>query len=349
LTLLTIKIKLLFENIQNGINGLISSIHNSKKILIITHYNPDGDAIGSSMGLYHFLKKSHQEVTLMVPNDFPAFLTWMKDSSEIIVFQHQQKKAIEIIEQADLIICVDFNEFKRLKDMGPRLEEAKAVKALIDHHPLAENSFAHIVHDTTAAASAELIYKFIVGSGNQQALDKTIAECIYTGIMTDTGNFSHNSSNPNTFKIVADLLSLKFNKDDVYNNVFNNFSHNRMRLMGYCLSEKMVVLPHLKAAYIWLTAEELEKYNFQQGDTEGFVNMPFSIKGIRVTALFSEKKDAIRISFRSKGNFSVNDLCKNHFEGGGHRNAAGGESKLPMVETILKFEKLLETYSKDIF
>ena len=338
----------MFENIQNGINGLASSLKVSRKILIITHYNPDGDAIGSSMGLYHFLKKTNHDVALMVPNDFPAFLSWMKDSAEIIVFQNQQKKAIQIIENADLIICVDFNEFKRLKDMGPRLDESKAIKALIDHHPLAENSFTNIIHDTGAAASAELIYKFIVGSGSREILDKTIAECIYTGIMTDTGNFSHNSSNPNTFKIVADLLSCNFSKDDVFNNVFNNFSHSRMQLMGYCLSEKMVVLPHLNAAYIWLTAAELEKYNFQSGDTEGFVNMPFSIKGIRVTALFSEKKDTIRISFRSRGTFSVNDLCKNHFEGGGHRNAAGGESKLPMAETLQKFEKLLETYIQEI-
>jgi phosphoesterase RecJ-like protein len=338
----------LFQKIQNGINGLASYLNGSKRVLIITHYNPDGDAIGSSMGLYHFLKKTGHEVHVMVPNDFPAFLNWVNGSQNIIIFQNNQKKAVEIIENAELIICVDFNEFKRLKDMGPRLAESKAIKALIDHHPITDNGFTYSIHDTGAAASAELIYKFIVGSGNRQYIDKTIAECIYTGIMTDTGNFSYNSSNPDTFTIVADLLSCKFNKDEVFNNVFNNFSQSRMQLMGYCLSEKMVVLPQLKAAYIWLSAAELEKYNFQQGDTEGFVNLPFSIKGIRVTALFTEKKDTIRISFRSRGNFSVNDLCMNYFEGGGHRNAAGGESKLPMKETLLRFEEILKTLATEI-
>jgi bifunctional oligoribonuclease and PAP phosphatase NrnA len=332
------------NNVQQGIQQLASYLEQKRKVLIITHYNPDGDAIGSSMGLYHFLKKCGHDVTVMTPNEFPSFLGWMEETKNIIIFQNNKKKAIETANNAELIICVDFNDFKRLKDLGPILSSSPAIKALIDHHPQPENGFTYSIHDTAAAATAELIFKFIKGTGKFHLVDKTVSECIYTGIMTDTGCFSYNSSNPATFQSVAELLGTGFNKDEVFDNVYNNFSHNRMKLMGYCLNEKMVVLPQFQTAYIWLTKEEQEKYNFQPGDSEGFVNLPFSIKGVNITALFTEKKDNIRISFRSRGSFMINEFCQKHFEGGGHKNAAGGESKLPMKETLEKFEKLIEIF-----
>lgn len=336
------------NEILKGIEDLQSLLQNIKDVLLITHTNPDGDAIGSTMGLYHYLKKKGHSVTAMTPNDFPGFLSWIKESNEIVVFQNQQKKALDAIEKAELIICVDFNEFKRLKDLGPKLEAAKAAKALIDHHPEPDNGYAAKIHSTKSSSTAELIFRYISVVGDEELIDATVAECIYTGIMTDTGCFSHNSSNPETFRAVATLLSKGFSKDQVFHEVYDNFSQQRMKLMGYCLNEKMVVLPQYNAAYISITQEEMERYHFKTGDSEGFVNLPFSIKGVYITALFTEKKDHIRVSFRSKGGFAINEMAQKYFEGGGHLNAAGGESKLSMKETLDKFENLLELYKDEI-
>ncbi len=198
------------------------------------------------------------------------------------------------------------------------------------------------------SSTAELVYKYISHAGDRNLIDNTIAECIYTGIMTDTGCFSFNSSNPETFIIVADLLTCGINKDKVFNHVYDNFSYNRMKLLGYCLNKKMVVLPEFHTAYIYLTKKEMEKYRFKPGDSEGFVNLPFSIEDVNITVLFLEKKDNIRISMRSRGGFAVNNFCEQHFEGGGHKNAAGGESNLSMKKTIEKFKKLLELYRHEI-
>jgi bifunctional oligoribonuclease and PAP phosphatase NrnA len=336
------------EKLLTDIESLAELLTTNRKILLITHYNPDGDAIGSLMGMYHYLKKKNQQVTAMVPNDFPEFLSWMKDTNQIIVFQNQHKKALDAIANAEIIICLDFNNFQRLKDIGPKLSESGAIKILIDHHPDPENSYKVKIHDTKSSSTAELVFRFIAGAGDKHLIDRTIGECIYTGIMTDTGCFNFNSSNPETFLIVADLLTCGINKDKIFNYVYNNFSQHRMKLMGYCLNEKMVVLPKFQAAYISLTRAEMEKNNFKTGDSEGFVNLPLSIKGINIAALITEKKDHIRISLRSRGGFPVNIFCEKHFDGGGHKNAAGGESKLSMKDTIEKFEKLLAQYQNEI-
>lgn len=329
------------KKLQTEIDKLAGLLKTPRKILLITHINPDGDAIGSTMALYHFLKKTGHDVIAMVPNSFPDFLSWIKDSKEMIIFQNNTKAGKKAIEDAEIIFCVDFNDFKRLKDIGPLLEASSAINVLIDHHPMPPDVYACNVHDTSVSATAELVYHYICGAGQRTQIDPTIAECIYCGIMTDTGCFSYNSSNPSTFQAVADLLTVGFDKDLVFDNVFNNFSEHRMKLMGFCLNEKMVVLPHLHAAYISLTAEEMERYKFNTGDTEGFVNLPFSIKGINITALFTEKKDVIRISMRSRGSFAINEICQEHFTGGGHKNAAGGESNQNLADTIAIFEKAI--------
>ncbi len=318
------------------------------KITVISHYNPDGDAIGSLMALYHYLKMKGHEVWAMTPNDFPGFLSWMNASDKIVVAFKHLNKAVKIISESDIIICVDFNDADRLKNIGKELQLSKAVKALIDHHPEQGGLFSIKIVDIHASATSELIYKYIVEAGDRKLIDKNIAECIFAGIMTDTGCFSFNSSKPETYKIIADLLTTGINKDKIYNLVYDNFSFQRMKLLGYCLNEKMVLLPGLHAAYISLTKDELDKYNFVPGDSEGFVNLPFSISGIHIAALFTEKKDHVRISMRSRGGFAVNEFCEKYFEGGGHKNAAGGESKLSMKETIEKFEKHLELYRNEI-
>jgi bifunctional oligoribonuclease and PAP phosphatase NrnA len=329
-------------------NKLKDVLKSPAHILLVSHYNPDGDAIGSILALYHYLNKKGHKVSLLVPNDFPDFLKWMEDTDKIVVYYKHQKIASKIISECDVIICADFNDVTRLRDLGPKLASSKAVKVLIDHHPEPDGIFKISISNTGSSSTAELVYKYICKAGDRQLIDNVIAECIYCGIMTDTGCFSFNSSNPETFHIVADLLTTGMNKDKIFNRVYDNFSYNRMKLLGYCLNKKMRVLPDYHAAYIYLTKKEIVKYHFKPGDSEGFVNLPFSIEGVNITALFLEKKDEIRISMRSRGGFAVNDFCEKYFEGGGHKNAAGGESHISMKKTIEKFEKLLELYRHEI-
>jgi len=335
-------------NLINEIKKLAKLINTPFNILVVSHYNPDGDAIGSLLAMVHYLNKKGHKVSAMVPNEIPHFLRWLKDSEKVIIFQKNQKKAFKIIGQSDIIICVDFNTPGRIKGFGSKLIPSKAIKVLIDHHPNPDNIFDINLSDISVSSTAELIYKFILKAGDRKIIDSVIAECIFAGIMADTGCFSYNSSNPETFQIVADLLTCDINKDKIYNLLYDNFSSSRIKLMGYCLNEKMVIIPEFHVAYISLTREEMARYNFKTGDSEGFVNIPFSVKGIYITALFTEQKDHIRISFRSRGDFAINEFCEKHFDGGGHKNAAGGESKLPLKETIEKFEKLLNLYHNEI-
>jgi phosphoesterase RecJ-like protein len=327
----------------------IQAVLNGKKnVLVVTHYNPDGDAIGSQLAMYHYLLKKGYEVTALVPNEFPSFLKWIPGANNIIVAQNNIKKAKEAITNAEVIFCIDFNNPDRLKEVGILLVDTPAAKVLIDHHPAPDTVFKAAISVTEASATAELVYNFIVALGDEALIDRTIAECLYTGIMTDTGCFNFNSSRPDLYNTVANLLKKEIRKDTIFNLIYDNFSEHRMRLMGYCLYEKMVVLPQYHAAYISLTKEEMEKYHFAAGDSEGFVNLPFSIKGVYITALFTEKKDHVRASFRSRGGFAINKLCEKYFNGGGHTNAAGGESKLPMNETLQYFESILEKYKNEI-
>lgn len=334
--------------LQREIEELKGLLNVPAKIVVITHNNPDGDAVGSLMASYHYLRKKGHEVWVITPNDYPGFLSWIKESDKIIVSYKYPKQVSKLISDANIILCVDFNDTDRIKDVGPKVKSSSAHKVLIDHHPAPDDLFKIKIVDIHAAATCELIYKYIVGAGDRHLIDTVIAECIFTGIMTDTGCFSFNSSKPETYNIVADLLTIGVNKDKVYNFVYDNFSFSRMKLLGYCLNEKMVVLPEFHTAYISLTSDELEKYKFMPGDSEGFVNLPFSVSNVNITALFVEKKGHIRISMRSRGGFAVNEFCEKHFDGGGHKNAAGAESKLSMKETLDKFKKLLELYRHEI-
>ncbi len=330
--------------IASNIKPLLDSL---KKICIVTHYNPDGDAMGSSLGLYWFLKENGHQVQVVIPNDFPEFLKWMKGSEEVIVHHHKPELVAQKISEADIIFCADFNNLTRLKGLGPIIQSAQAIKILIDHHPYPEHVFNYQYSNIKASSTCELMYQFITSIDIPDSISHQTAECLYTGIMTDTGCFSHAASSE-TFRVVAALIDRGIDRDKIFEHIYNNFSVQRMKLMGYCLNEKMVVLPEFRTAYIWLTKQELEKFGFQTGDTEGFVNIPFSIKGINIAALFTEKDNLIRISLRSKGLFAVNEISEKNFEGGGHKNAAGGESKLTMTETISKFENILKNHKTQI-
>jgi len=320
-----------------------------KNIVIITHMNPDGDAMGSSLALNAVFEKMGHTSQVIVPNDYPGFLKWLPGNKKVIVFKHKEAKAAATLKNADLIIAADFNDVKRVKPFDSLLAEAKAYKMMIDHHPDPDLSFDCTISDTSSSSTAEIVYNFIKENGlEKDYMDKDVAVCIYTGIMTDTGCFSFNSSEKKTYEAVASLLDYGFDKDLVYYRIYDNFSGSRMRLLGYCLDRKMEILEEFNTAIIALTRKELELYNFSTGDSEGFVNYPLSIKGIIFSAFFIEKEDHVKVSFRSKGAFPVNIFSKNHFNGGGHINASGGEVYMTMDEALSHFRQILSLYKTEL-
>ena len=325
---------------------IIAAFESARDIVITTHMNPDGDALGSSLGLYHFLKLSGKNVNVITPNSYPDFLHWLPGDEEVIEFHKKSNKAANLISRADTIFFLDFNEEKRIGKMGELvMENERATKILIDHHPDPVAKCDIEISDIRVSSTAELVFYLLSFVNKNLLVNKTVCECLFTGIMTDTGCFSFNSSRPSTYEAVAAMLQSGIDKDRIYNFVYNNFSEHRMKLLGFSLDKKMKVIPEYRTAYISLTMEEMKKYKFSTGDTEGFVNFPLSIKGIVFSVLFLEKKDRIKLSLRSKGDFPANDVAKKHFGGGGHRNAAGGELKMSLSETLDKFESLLPDYA----
>ena len=325
-----------------------SLLKRSESIVIVTHWSPDGDAMGSSLALYNYLKKTGKTVSVITPNDYPEFLHWLPGNKQVVDFLKQEKKALGLIRKADLIFTLDFNNFKRLEKLGDVLSESPAAKILIDHHQQPDDYATLYYHDVKASSTCELIHEFIVGLGGKKLIDKQIASCLYTGLMTDTGSFKYDSVTPQTHRIIAELLETGIRISDIHSAIYDTYSEERMRLLGYCLTEKMVVLPEYRAAYITLNAAELQRFHYQKGDTEGVVNYPFAIKGIRFCAFFSEAEDKIKISFRSKGKFDVNQFARNYFSGGGHINAAGGKSDENIDATVRKFLGLLADHKKEL-
>ena len=324
-------------------------LQKSKQITIVTHYDADGDAIGSSLGLYLYLNKLGKfRIQVVTPNDYPAFLHWMPSQSEVQVYTKNPAEIEKFVNESDLIFYVDFNILTRLKKMKAVFENLSCNQIMIDHHPNPGIPCLLRFSDTRPSSTSELIFYLIAASGNLSLLSKDAADCLYTGIMTDTGCFSFNSSRPETWYAVAEMLRLQINKDEIFRRVYENYTDSRMRLMGFCLNEKMKVIPEYNTAYISLTLAELRRFNFEPGDTEGFVNLPFSVNGIKVSALFIEREDHIKISLRSKGNIAINQIAQEHFNGGGHKNAAGGESILSMSDTLSKFNSLLKLYEKEL-
>ncbi len=329
---------------DNKYIALKQIIDDQKKILIVSHVNPDGDAIGSLLGLFLFLKNAGCEVKSLLPNAAPQFLQWLPSYSEIILYDRNRETAEQAIKDAMYIICLDFNYLDRTSKAEKSIRNASAKKLLIDHHPNPENCFDFIISDTSVSSTAELIYKVIVKNNKSNFIDTNVATALFAGILTDTGCFSFNSSNPDTWRIVADLLEKGVSKNEVFSAIYDNFSIERMRLLGKCLKDNMVVYPELHAAYITLSLEDQKAHNFAPGDSEGFVNYPLSMKGIIFSILIMERDSCVKLSLRSKGSFNVNEIASTHFKGGGHINASGAESNLSLKETLTKIETLLPTY-----
>jgi phosphoesterase RecJ-like protein len=297
----------------------------SENILLVAHINPDGDAIGSQLALYHYLKSIGKNASMISPNNLQEFLKWMDGAELIDVFIRNRDKCRKLIGNADLIIMLDFNQTDRLGEAEDQVISSTAGKIIIDHHLNPQSFTDLIISDPSRCSTSEIVYELVSMLNEGHFRSKPFAEALYTGIITDTGNFEHGAYTSRTLRIVADLLDSGIEKEKILNLIYNNFSAERMRLQGFALNEKMVILPEFQTAYIILTRKDLEIYNHVKGDTEGFVNMPLSIKGIIFSALFIEKDGFIKLSFRSKGNFPVNEFASEYFLGGGHLNASGGE------------------------
>ena len=328
--------------------SLQEKLKETKKIVLTTHQNPDGDALGSLLGLYHFLHRRGFEVIPFVPDPYPEFLHWLPGNDQVKVGNRAPEVAKTAIAEADLIFSLDYNALHRAGILGEMIGSAQADKVMIDHHRQPEDYARFTMSDPEVCSTAQLIFDFIDQLGGKDEIDKDIAECIYTGLITDTGSFRFSSTTAHTHEVVAELLNKGLQHELVHQRIFDNQSLSRLRLVGYCLSEKLVVLPEYKTAFFYLSQEELRRFNFRKGDTEGVVNYGLSINGIIFSTMIIEKEDAVKLSFRSQGNFDVNTFARENFNGGGHFNAAGGISYDNLENTISKLKELLPKYKDSL-
>lgn len=321
---------------------------NARHCLVVSHMNPDGDAVGASLAWWSYLKAAYpdMEVRVVFPNKYPEFLGWIEGADQAIAYADKKEATQSYIKTCDLIFCLDFNSIDRLDALGEALPDRSVPRVLIDHHLQPTPDFDLIFSDALMSSTSEFVYRIVVALGGKPLLTKGAAEALYVGLMTDTGSFCFSVRTPDTFRMAADLVELGIDKDEIAGKVYDSYSEKRMRLLGYCLHEKMRVFPKQKAAYISLSRRELDDFCFQPGDTEGFVNFPLSIKKVTLSALFTESQDKthIRVSLRSKGKtLSVNELARKYFNGGGHFNAAGGKYFNSLKNCEAYFENILKS------
>ena len=324
------------------INKIKSLLSKPRKIVIVPHRNPDGDAMGSTLGLYHFLLKFNHQVVVISPNEFPEFLDWLPAADKVLIYEKQKEESTKIINEAELIFTLDFNALYRVGEMESALKEASCPFVMIDHHQKPDDYAEFTYSDTDLGSTCEMVYNFIEFLEQTSQIDKTIGTCLYTGILTDSGSFRYPKTTGRTHRIVAQLIDLGVENTNIPNFLFDNNSYNRLQLLGRAL-QNMKVLEKHHTSYISLSQYELDEFDHLKGDTEGIVNFGLTIKGIVFAAIFIENKEEniIKISFRSQGDFDVNQFARDHFSGGGHINAAGGKSDLSLRETINKFEELI--------
>lgn len=318
-----------------------------KKIIITTHHKPDGDALGSSLGLYYWLKKKGHDVHIVLSSDFPTFLDWMPGREELVFYTEDTAYAQSLFDAAEIIFCLDYSALSRTNILEPVIREAKGQKWMIDHH-LDPEDFATVYYwDSNAAATAQLVYKFIVEEFQDKAhIDEQIATCLYTGIMTDTGSFRFKSTTAEVHLIIAGLLEAGARNWEIHEHIYNSSTENRLKFLGYALLNCLEVIPEYHTALFSLSKDDLEKFNVTTGDTEGLVNYALSIKGIRLAGLFVDRTELIKLSLRSIGEIPCNAICKKHFNGGGHLNAAGGNSTEELGEVVSRFKSILPEYKE---
>ena len=327
---------------EEDILAIKKLLETPKKIAIIPHRSPDGDAMGSTLALYHFLIKLNHQPTVIAPNDFPNFLAWLPSSETVLIYENDRTNTTKILNEAELVFTLDFNALHRTGEMEQVLNKLSVPMIMIDHHQKPDDYPTFTYSKTAFGSTCEMIYNFISFLGKKELIDRTIATCIYTGIVTDSGSFRFPSTTSTTHQVVSELIEKGIENSEIHTQLFDNNSYNRLQLLGRAL-QNMKVIPEFKTAYIVLTQKELDEFHYEKGDTEGIVNYGLTIKGIVFAAIFIEHRDEniIKISFRSQGNFDVNQFARDNFHGGGHINAAGGKSHLSMTETIIKFENLI--------
>jgi phosphoesterase RecJ-like protein len=320
------------------------AIEKAERIAIVVHVAPDGDALGSALGMWHYLMTLNKEPIVIVPSAYPDFFNWMPGTDKIVVYEKEKEQAEQLLSEAELIFALDFNVPGRLAGMADAVLQSPAKKILIDHH-LQPGDFAQVVISYPEISStSELIFRLLCRMGDYEKINLAAAECIYTGMMTDTGGFTYNSNKQEIYTIISELIKIGVDKDEIYRKVFNTYSEHRIRLMGYCLYEKMKLYPEYKTALITLTSAELEQFSYRIGDTEGFVNIPLSIAGIDFSVFMREDNDKIKISLRSQGSFPTNKFAAEIYGGGGHLNASGAESYVSMQEAVQQFEEALPLF-----
>ena len=319
------------------------------KAVITAHQKPDGDAMGSTLGLYHFLKQLGHEVTVISPTNWAQFLDWMPGVEQVIDFEANKNEASEIVAAADYVFCLDFNILHRTKHLEPIIRDSKALKILIDHHQQPDTpSFAYGISDIKMSSTCEMVYDFIVQSGHSNLINIDIATCLYTGLMTDTGSFRFPSTTASVHKIVAHLKELGLQHAKIHENIYDNSTEGRLKFMGNAFLNRMTVLPEFKTAVMAIPKSDIYKFELKTGDTEGLVNYLLSIEGIKFAAILIDREEERKWSFRSKGNFDVNIFARTHFEGGGHANAAGGRSSKSLDETLNDFKTIIENYKSQL-
>lgn len=322
-------------------------LNSPKQIVITSHHKPDGDALGSSLAMYHWLKPKGHDVRVIVPSDFPNFLDWMPGRDEVSIYPAHKEANDQFIAGADIIFCLDFNGLSRINLMEAAVRASNATKIMIDHH-LDPEGFDDYRHwNSNASATAELVYDFIANvMGEPEAITADIADCLYTGIMTDTGSFRYSNTSPGVHRIVADLIDRGARHWKIHEFIFNSATENRLKFLGYCLLHRLEVLREYNTALFSVSRDDLERFNVGTGDTEGLVNYALSLHGIRLAALIIDRGELVKLSLRSLGDFPSNEVCATHFSGGGHRNAAGGNSWASLEDTVEQFKSILPIYKK---
>jgi phosphoesterase RecJ-like protein len=331
------------------VNNLKKIISQPKNIVITTHRGPDGDAMGSSLALYNLLINIGHKVNVITPNDYARFLNWMPGNDTVIEYDGNEEKSILITSKADIIFMLDFNSITRLDNFSQTVSDSKAFKVLIDHHQDPDMEIADLIFsDSTSCSTAQLLYELIEAMNMTNDINMDIAECLYVGIMTDTGSFKYNSTTSRTHNVIANLIDKGARNSKIHDLIYDNSSADRMKLLGYCINDKLLLYPENNAAIISLTDEELNRFNFKKGDTEGIINYALAIKGIIFAVLIVQRGDIVKLSLRSKGNFKVNLIANKYFNGGGHTNASGGMTYMTVNETIKKVESIINEYKKEL-
>lgn len=327
--------------------SLTEFLSQPRRIVITTHHKPDGDAMGSSLGLYNYLIQQGHHTHVITPTDYPDFLSWMPGNGEVIIYTANQELSARLVAEAEIVFCLDFNSLSRINELGEEVRKSSAYKVMIDHHLEPEDFDDYRHWDINACAAAQLVYTFITDQLNNKALiSKDVATCLYTGIMTDSASFRLPNTTSAVHRIVADLIDAGANNSRIHELVYNSASENRLKFLGHCLANCLEILPEYNTAIISVNKADLQRFDVNTGDTEGIVNYALSIASVRLAAFVVERTDRVKLSLRSKGEFPANEICKKYFNGGGHRNAAGGHSDKSLDDTVAQLKLILPEYKK---